>query len=273
MSTISLAEPDLVHACRILFGADLHITSDFLEYIQLSGVKSAYRRKALETHPDRLAARGGEELSLGPADLFRQVQQAYQDLTSYLEARERGDFLHTSPFRGEDFKAGRQKSEFRRPHSQARPTANSKDRFSTDRPETLYKGSLPQRPLLFGHFLYYSGLITWRMIIQALLWQRTQRPRLGQLGQRFGWLSTEDILEVLRDSRVSRPFGQTALDMGLLNERQLKLLLFQQKRLQKKIGEFFLREKILTPAQLNDLLARYQEHNSRLAAAVFHHRF
>ncbi|MDA8165238.1 MAG: DnaJ domain-containing protein [Desulfobacteraceae bacterium] len=283
MSVIIPAEPELVHACRILFGSELQVNRDFLEYLQLQGVKSAFRRKALETHPDRVAIEGALAQDRHAA-LFREVQQAYEQLSAFLNAREKGYRLpplrpfadpafsftaSRSPRNGtsqEGFRGG-----FRR---QPGPERSGGIRNGSRPPgERFYEGPLPQRPLLFGHYLYYSGMITWRMIIQALIWQRMQRPRLGQLGQRFGWLTTEGVLQVLRDSRYSRPFGQTALDLGLLNERQLKILLFQQKRLQKKIGEFFLQEGILTPAQLNDLLARCQEHNARLAAAVFSTRF
>lgn len=278
MALLIPAEPELVRACRILFGTELQINRNFLEYLQLSGVKSAFRKKALETHPDRVAIKGALAQNRH-AVLFQEVRQAYQDLTTFLDARQKGYRLppvssfadSPPPFSGPAPKPHSREEAFR---ERPRPGRNP-GKGPAGRPqgtEKFYQGPLPQRPLLFGHFLYYSGVITWRMIIQALIWQRMQRPRLGQLGRRFGWLSGEDILQVLRDSRFSRPFGQTALDLGLLNERQLKILLFQQKRLQKKIGEFFLHEKILTSSQLNELLARYQKHNARLAAALSNRR-
>jgi hypothetical protein len=282
MPLLTPAEPELVRACRILFGGDLQINRDFLEYLQLSGLKSAFRKKALETHPDRVATDGLLAQDRHAA-LFREVQQAYEHLTTFLDAREKGFRLpplssgadSPFPFAGSTTNRRRSSTQENGFRERPWPGRDRGNRTSSARPpesERFYQGPLPRRPLLFGHFLYYSGVSTWRMIIQALIWQRSHRPRLGQLGQRFGWLSHEEILQVLRDSKTSRPFGQTALDLGLLNDRQLKILLFQQKRLQKKIGEFFIQEKILSPAQLNELLARYQEHNARLAAALFNHR-
>jgi curved DNA-binding protein CbpA len=280
MALLIPAEPELVRACRILFGSDLQINRGFLEYLQLSGVKSAFRKKALETHPDRVAAEDPRAQGRY-ADLFREVQQAYENLITFLDARQKGYRLPplssaaNSPFSFTGQAENRSSPLKRGFRGGPNPGRNQGKRTSghPDKSKKFYKGPLPQRPLLFGHFLYYSGVITWRMIIQALIWQRTQRPRLGQLGRRFGWLSGEDILQILHDSGFSRPFGQTALALGFLNERQLNILLFQQKRLQKKIGEFFLEEEILTPYQLNELLARFQEHNTRLAAAISNHRF
>ena len=101
--------------------------------------------------------------------------------------------------------------------------------------------------------------------MQALIWQRTQRPRLGEIGQRFGILSEQDILHVLRQKEFLQPFGESALSLGLLTESQLRMLVFYQKRLQRKFGEFFVEKKILRPEQLDRLLQQYHEHNSRLS--------
>ena len=92
-----------------------------------------------------------------------------------------------------------------------------------------------------------------------------ERPRIGELGQRFGMLSEEDILHILKNRPTMKPFGQTALDMGLLTEPQLRMLIFHQKRLQRKFGEFFLEKNILAPDELRELLCRYQEHNANIA--------
>lgn len=89
------AEQELYRACRIIFGSDLTVSREFLEYIQFSGVKSAFRKKAMETHPDRLT--GHDELAIKrSARMFHSVQQAYEKLMQYLEAREKGFRFHDS---------------------------------------------------------------------------------------------------------------------------------------------------------------------------------
>jgi hypothetical protein len=242
------AERELFRACEIIFGPELHISREFLEYLQLSGIKSAYRRRALETHPDR-AAMADEHNKRQRHDLFHSVHQAYENLLTFLDAREKGLVLFSAA----------------RPPRPAPSQAGRSRRFSSWNAEGLYQGPLPNRRLLLGHFLYYSGLINWRTIIQALVWQRTQRPRLGELAIRFGLFAEKDILHILRNQPPQTPFGQTALALGLLSESQLQFLLLHQKWLKKKIGRFFLEKKILTPEELLELLNRCRAHNTTIA--------
>lgn len=282
---LMLAEHELFDACRILFGSDLNITRDFLEYLQTSGLKTAYRKRALETHPDRIAAMGksGQQHD---SNLFRQVQTAYEDLTSYLDARQKGTIIikpsrsATGRWQYSNTSAQRNGS-----HAKARPAkptsrsntwkAKNDNWQSTTRNtssanwniDNRFRGSLPERELRLGHFLYYSGIISWRQIIQALVWQRTNRPRLGELGLRFGWLNNEDILTVLRSSNSPAPFGEKAINLGLLNEKQLQALIWRQKSLQRKIGEFFIEEEILAAEELLQMIRRHQQHNARINLA------
>ena len=88
MATV-VAEEELCRSCRIIFGSDLRVSSDFLQYLQLSGIKKAYRKKALEFHPDRGFSQS-LTLQQGLANQFIDVHQAYEKLVTYLEARDKG---------------------------------------------------------------------------------------------------------------------------------------------------------------------------------------
>ncbi|MBU0965864.1 MAG: molecular chaperone DnaJ [Proteobacteria bacterium] len=280
------AEQELYHACRIIFGPDLTVSREFLEYIQFSGVKSAFRKKAMETHPDRLA--GHDELAKKrSARMFHSVQQAYEKLLQYLEAREKGFRFHGrgasspgtfSPIRRSPAPAKPQrgkgpvaKSKFSETSGmwerKGRPgrfyqEGQSKKPFYT---QDLYRGTIPDRQLLFGHYLYYAGQVSWQSVIKALMWQKTQRPRLGEIARSRGLLSSDEIFLVLKGCVSSTlPFGQQALQQGLLTKSQLISLLFEQRRQHKKIGEFFVQQNILTSQQLQLLLVRFQRHNTRL---------
>lgn len=46
-------EQDLYKACQIIFEPDPAFLRDFLKYIQVTGVKSAFPKRAMEGHPDR----------------------------------------------------------------------------------------------------------------------------------------------------------------------------------------------------------------------------
>ncbi|MFC1523875.1 DnaJ family molecular chaperone [Thermodesulfobacteriota bacterium] len=277
-----VAEQELYRSCKILFGLETDFSREFLEYLQLSGIKSAYRQRARETHPD-MAAPHGELAQRVNTVRFNLVQEAYDNLRHYLSARDNG-FRFQTLYRPVRAHRG-PRSARTRPSAATGNTGKGSARTSWTRKrnftafhtgrqhrkaaahEALYTGTMPKRPLLLGHYLYYSGLISFRTIIQALVWQRTKRPRIGELGVRLGWLSNDDIQSILQHRTFNRPFGKSAVDLGMLTRAQLKALLYHQKCLQKKIGEFFLEHNILTPSQLNHLIQKHRRHNARLATS------
>jgi hypothetical protein len=80
-----IPESSLFNACRILFGAEIELSRDFLFYLQPSGVKAAYRQQAKESHPDAVAPG-----STGKGDRFRQVTDAYKLICAFFKQREAG---------------------------------------------------------------------------------------------------------------------------------------------------------------------------------------
>lgn len=273
--TAVLAEHELFDSCRVLFGADLQVSRAFLEYLQRPGIKSAYRQKALTTHPDILASQQNKAKQQS-ADLFRIVQQAYEHLTTYLDARDSG-------FRFPEDATMRRQPQPTRPATASKPAAYTHTRSnrsqtgtrantsqhqenrttsSARRHRAWEERSIPSRKLLFGHYLYYAGVTNWQTIIKALVWQRTGRPRLGEIGRRFGWLTDQDILTILKRRKLSESFGASAVTLGILTDKQVRLMVFQQNRLQRKIGDYYLQHKLLSPLQLNELATHFVRHNT-----------
>lgn len=282
---VVFAEHELHNACQLLFGKELQVSRGFLEYLQLSGIKSAYRKKAFETHPDTITNTNNQNR----ADLFMAVQQAYESLVSFIDARKNGYIIQTSPAR----------PVYRRPNqppppSPKRPTASGfhrhtqqdkgpdaqkahtsarqRNNYANRSTATFHKGSIPARKLLFGHYLYYSGLANWQTITKALIWQKTNRPRLGELGCRYGWLNNQQVLHILRKRNLADSFGQSAIDLGLLTPSQLKLLLYQQKRLQKKFGEYFVEANLISGHKMDILVKGFYTHNRSIANSKHTHR-
>jgi len=272
-----IEEQQLFQSCQVLFGSQLKISREFLEYLQPSGLKGAYRRRAMETHPDALMAAPPLSSALVGNDHFHRVQQAYEQLSSYLQMKDRRPL----PPRGNPpppFTPGRadgspwatgnkgHQTFSSRPAGRpaGQPTCGRQTGWAPDYSPTdnLYDGPLPQRPLLFGHFLYYSGLANWRTIARILTWQRSERPRLGELGQRFGMLRPTDISAILQEKIPLQTFGQTARNLGLLNEAQVRLLLGQQQRLQKKFGTILLEKNLVDRFELQALLRQFERHNA-----------
>jgi hypothetical protein len=258
------AEQELYRACHLIFGQNLSVSREFLEYIQMSGIKSAFRKKAFEIHPDRAAFHGKGKNGKDDKG-FCSVREAYETLTSYVRARERGfRFPGLQPCTGSSVFQSRPrgKRNGKGATSDIGSSVNPSWNVRKNQLKKTSRSTLPRRRLLFGQYLYYSGHIGWRDLVQALVWQRKQRPRLGEIARRQGWLNFGDVSTVLRHSTSRNPFGKTARQLGLLSDSQIHSLVWRQKRMQKKFGEYFVEKKMFSNQQLANLLASCRRHNS-----------
>jgi hypothetical protein len=275
--TSIFTEEELYRSCNLIFGRNLKVTREFLNYLQLSGIKKAYRKKALEFHPD-LTCSENQLIQQNRTARFIDVHQAYEILINYLKEREKGICHQAGTVQGlykkdqkqphaQAYKSPRnQKAKqkrtnqfhYRAPGSRKKPI----NHIPVD-PATLYKGPIPDCSLLFGRYLYYSGIINLQIIGQALVWQRSQRPRLGEIGIRLGWLSMNDTHRVLKYRRGSQLFGESALNLGLLNMQQLKHMIVQQKKLHKRFGQYFVAKNYWDLGTLEDFIMLHRNHNAR----------
>lgn len=267
-----ISEQELFRSCEILFGTDLDISREFLDYLQAGGIKSAYRKRALETHPDRLIG-FGLPLDRQGVERFHAVREAYENLLCFLQDKETGRRKCAATVRQHPAPPRHSAKNSDRQHffhaKKIKPiTLPGELHRTTVSPNTerFYQGPLPRRHLLFGHFLYYSGLTNWRTIARVLTWQRTERPRLGELGRRFGMCGQEDVNTILRTKRSFGHFGETARMLGILTEHQVRVLMFHQQRLQKKFGTILLEKKLIGQPELQELLNRFERHNATLRA-------
>lgn len=278
--TASNTHRELFRSCEILFGSELHISGEFLDYLEVSGVKTAFRKRALETHPDRHRDKDPHRQRENTA-LFSSVLDAYENLLVFLREKEtlqqppgarRASATTTAPSASwpRTEPAQRRQRPFgplpRRPIKPIIPAGESYRDGGFSSTDRYYVGALPERRLLFGHFLYYSGLANWRTIARVLTWQRTERPRIGELGRRFGIFDQDDIRTIMHFKKPFSPFGQTARMLGLLSEQQLRVLIFQQKRLQKKFGAILLEKNLLNDYELRELLYQFECHNDTVLA-------
>jgi len=236
---------ELFDACRVLFGPDIHLSHEFLDYLQASGARSAYRRRAKEVHPD-LVTGEDETLRNQHAQLFRQLAEAFDLVTGFLESRD------TVP-------GGPRPTPAREPTrpQHPRPQQTSQAREYSD---AYYRGVVPPRPMEIGLYLYYRGVVTFRDLMSALLWQRKQRPSVGSIARRWGWLSAEEVQDVMRHVRGGR-FGERAVVMDLLTPFQVQTLLYFQRCRQQRLGDYFVAHKLLSAARMERLVAELAEHN------------
>ncbi len=253
-----LSEREVLHACRVLFGPEPDISRGFLFYLQPSGAKSAYRKQAKENHPDRYYTQDSS-VQAHQSEQFRAILAAYETLTRFFKEREGGLWVpDASP----------------RPTRPRRPSGfQHRQETAADRTERgaggthfFYHGTVPLRVLELGRYLYYSGSISYWSLIEALTWQRKQRPVIGNVAARWGWLKPETIDLIVASRLVSGRFGEKAVGLGFLSSFQVRTLLYYQRTLQERIGKYFIDHGILSPVHLEQLVRKMHEHNAAVLA-------
>lgn len=233
-------ENDLVDACRLLFGAHTGVNRDFLKYMQPDGLRRAYRSRAREYHPDVAPATADQARR---NELFRRSVEAYELLTVYLQQRR----VTVAPSRPKPQRCSR-------PNPCQGRTAN----------ERYYSGLFPSVELKIGLFLYYRGHVSYQSLVRSLLWQREQRPPLGELACKWGWLKEEAIPVILKATFIPGFFGERAVKMGFLKEQQLRVLLFHQRSLHQPIGRYFVANGLITEDLLRRSLRECAIHNRKV---------
>jgi len=228
---------EMFDACHILFGPEVEVNEQFLQYLQISGLKSAYRKKVFETHPDRALILGKDRAAMN--ELFKKVAMAYRKLNFMVRTNEKAaSCLQKKCHEG----------------------AIKKSSFSC-LSESFYAGAVPQRKLLIGQFLYYSGVISWSSLIKALTWQRMQRPLIGQIAQKWGMLSSLDIQEIIENKNFNDKFGEYAVQNGYITYINLLALLGKQRMLQRRLGEYFVENNIMRADDIDEMVQKMNLHN------------
>ena len=253
-----VTETEVFRACRTLFGPELQLNREFLSYLQPAGVRSAYRKKAKATHPDRFAMSAGTIRSKQNR-LFQDLNQAHETVQSYLKQRQRYTFSGGSTTHS--------RSAYRQPGRKRQDPPQSKPQ----------RGPLPTRPLQFGLFLYYLGVIPFNAVIAAIVWQRRQRPIIGEIAKKWGWLDENKINQIINHRGGAFKFGERAEKLGLLSPLQVRTLLFHQRSRQKQMGYYFVNQGYFDEATLNQLLLQLAEHNQTYrknfgGQYYFHHK-
>jgi hypothetical protein len=134
----------------------------------------------------------------------------------------------------------------------------------TDR---FYQGRFPRYKLLIGQYLYYSGIISWQTLINAVIWQKKQRPMFGQIACQWGILSNNDVSRILRNRQYHEKIGQYALRAGYISPFQLMAIKGRQRILHQPIGNYFIEQSIVTPEQMDGLIKKMTTHNFSIRAS------
>jgi hypothetical protein len=255
---------EVLRAGRILFGPAFAAEARGWR----DALRATYRRRALETHPDRARALGRAEVDL--LREFRAVAEAYRILSSV-----RAGTLPRRAAAGAPPGPARPASSPAAPPGPApaargprapRPGAPTGARLRA----SIRSEELPRRRLRFAEYLYYSGRVRWSDLADALAWQRAQRPPVGRIAVRFGFLSTDDVGVILERRREAGartiPFGEWAVRLGYLTTFQLLATIGQQLRFQRPIGQFFVERGMIDPGEIDAVCSSVLRHNLGFAA-------
>ena len=237
----------IVDACNILFGPEVIVSMDFLRYLQPSRVKAAYRKKAIETHPDRAKILGIDEAQLLQA--FKDVNDAYEQLYPIV-----GIGNNTIP------RSRRAERQQRQRYTQYADGQRAQKNWG----DGLYSGRIPQMELLMGRFMYYSGLISWNTLIDALAWQRRQHPLIGQLAVSEGLLTMKGIQAILFQKKHNEKFGQCAIRSGYLKHFYIMRLLNKQRDCNRLFGHYFTDKKMLKSVEVEWVVKQQRRHNETI---------
>lgn len=248
-ATAEITVEQLVRAGRVLFGASFAPESRSWR----PALRDAYRRRALETHPDRARALGRSEAEL--AREFGRVADAYRLLSAVVAA---------TPAR---LASRRAPAPARVPVRPSQPPRAAPRAAPPATVASARHGGLPRRRLRLAEFLYYSGRVPWSALVAAIAWQRAQRPPLGRIAVDLGFLAQADVGAILAhrraDASTAEPFGEYALRRGFLTRLQLLAAVGRQGRLQRRIGEYFVESGWLDLRALDAARTELLGHNAR----------
>lgn len=231
-------------AARILFG----VAAD-LRRITTAEVKSAFRRRVRTLHPDSarsVAQHCGEAVS--------SLVSARDILIEHLKSD------HKKPVGPAPTKPSNPFTSYARP-TVVRPVRPVVEKLPKKEHERYYTGVFPTYKLKFGQFLYFATEISWQDLVRGMRWQRDQRPPYGEIGKAWGWLTEKDVQVIRAATEIPGVFGEKAVTLGLLTPKQAAFLARHQHHSQPRLGEYFVKEKILLTKEITQHLKSMQIHN------------
>lgn len=253
---------ELFNDCYLLFGPNYGLSMDYLKKLLPSELKSAYRKKALQTHPDRAKVLG---ITVTEMEVdFKKVTLAYERLFSFVNGAKEFAIVDGKPTRGHSGTNGMKNNQWNKNSQWSKNNQWSKDKQKATDTDHFYKGFIPERQLLIVQYLYYTGAISWKTFFDAIFWQRNQRPLVGQIAREWGILTPDEISEILCQRGYKERFVEYARDNGYITHFQFLAIMGKQKKLQRPIGEYFTQNGIFTDREINKIVENLRIHNSDL---------
>lgn len=244
-------EKELIDSIKILFPQLGQSDATSPGKVTLGTVKSAFKALALRNHPDRSKIIGTDEKILN--EKFMRINEAYKKLCIHIES---GAMDIVNNYTKKDL----------RPEK----TYPFENKCAPDQKKRYYEqfaGSiyLPEKEILLGQFLMYAGLISLNSLVEAVFWQRKQRPSFGMIATDWKILTPFKIADILKNKKINEKFGDCAIRLKYITPFQQRAILCKQMRFHKKIGEYFVRKGTISAEKVNELHDLQKIHNSRIS--------
>lgn len=244
---------ELQQAVQLLFaGISFKASGPSFYRLGMVDIKMEYRKKAMLFHPDRSVLLGENRGLL--EEKFKQINHAYGILKS--EFKEKSFILRLKSVVPPVTSGNQGSGDSEAKRGRAAPVQKAPV------PEFFFNGALPKRALRLGEYLFYRRVISWGTLINAIVWQYRNRPRLGAIALQLNYLNPQDIGAILKGRLLNEPFGQAAVRLGFISDYRRFVLLGRQRRYGLPLGKFFLDLQIFHEAELEQYLQENRLHNS-----------
>lgn len=242
---------------RVVIGRAVMLDRLDPSLLDAAELKRAYYRRAKELHPDRAAGLGLDAEVL--TERFRELQNSWETLAELQAAGRLGAMLRTarqgqssSPDRGA-FSGWGPKSP-----SSAAPGETPRSNPGNRAPR------IPSIRLRLAEWLYYCGTITFETLVDALVWQYAERPRVGSIAVSLDLMDEGSVAAVMSLRRRGEPFCDAAVRLGYLEPYGRSVILGRQRLMNRPIGSYFVEEGFLSPQGLEESLRNLWAHNLRV---------
>jgi hypothetical protein len=238
--------PEVASALRLLYGDQATVRPESLGQIDPVGLKNAFRKRAMELHPDRarILGKSSDELS----ERFKDVQTAYEQLKRLLS---------------------QPPEKVREPGENRRPARKHNSSWGGAQGSHYWQANIPRIKLLLGQYLYYAGMVTFFEMTSAITWQRQQRPNFGKIAKMWNYLAGSEIDKIIASRGPRETIGDAAVRLGFLSSFQRDAVIGFQSWVQRPIGVYFQEVGILKEEEIVYLIGLLKKHNTRVERMKF----
>ncbi len=121
------------------------------------------------------------------------------------------------------------------------------------------------KPKFFGQFLLEKGIISQKQLVEALAYQQSKIPRLGELAISKRFLTPDQTDKInYEQRRTNKFFGELAVELGFLEKWQLDKLITFQKHNHIYLGETLIEKGFLSEETVEKYLSEFHEEQKPL---------